>query len=71
MKKNFGIFETSYAVEESNQQEDLVTYHSNKKQDTAFASVSEKSVDYEHDWIVDLGCSNHMNGDEKKFISMT
>ncbi|KAH0664433.1 hypothetical protein KY284_029364 [Solanum tuberosum] len=64
-------FETSYAVEETNQQEELVTCHSNKEEEIALATVSEKLVDYEHDWIVDSGCSNHMTGDEKKLINMS
>ncbi|KAG5598224.1 hypothetical protein H5410_029594, partial [Solanum commersonii] len=64
-------FETSYAVEETNQQEELVTCHSNKEDEIALAIVSEKLVDYEHDWIVDSGCSNHMTGDEKKLINMS
>ncbi|KAG5572291.1 hypothetical protein H5410_062057 [Solanum commersonii] len=54
---------TSYAVEETNQQEELVTDHSNKKEEIALAIVSEKLVNYDHDWIVDSGCSNHMTGD--------
>ncbi|KAH0703207.1 hypothetical protein KY285_017485 [Solanum tuberosum] len=64
-------FETSYAIEETNQQEKLVTCHSNKEEEIALATVSEKLVDYEHDWIIDLGCSNHMTGDEKKLINMS
>ncbi|KAH0694069.1 hypothetical protein KY285_021166 [Solanum tuberosum] len=51
-------------VEETNQQEEFVTCHSNKEDEIALTTVSEKLVDYEHDWIVDLGCSNHMTGDE-------
>ncbi|KAH0669139.1 hypothetical protein KY285_025760 [Solanum tuberosum] len=57
------------AVEETNQQKEFVTCHSNKEDEIALASVSEKLVDYEHDWIVDSGCSNHMTGDEKKLIN--
>ncbi|KAG5604808.1 hypothetical protein H5410_026300 [Solanum commersonii] len=46
-------FETSYAVEETNQQEELVTCHSNKEEEIALVTVSEKLVDYEHDWMID------------------
>ncbi|KAH0645612.1 hypothetical protein KY290_034394 [Solanum tuberosum] len=63
-------FETSYAVEETNRQEELVTCHSNKEEEIALATVSEKLFDYENDWIVGLGCSNNMTGDEKKLINM-
>ncbi|KAH0722252.1 hypothetical protein KY289_005296 [Solanum tuberosum] len=62
---------TSYAVEETNQQDEPITYHSNKKEKIALAIVSEKLVDYEHNWIVDSGCFNHMTGDEKKLINMS
>ncbi|KAH0641787.1 hypothetical protein KY290_033397 [Solanum tuberosum] len=58
-------------AEETNQQEELVTCHSNKEEEIALATVSEKLVDYEHDWIVDSGCSNHTTGDEKKLINMS
>ncbi|KAH0650219.1 hypothetical protein KY284_030131 [Solanum tuberosum] len=64
-------FETSYAVEETNHQEELVTYHSNKEEEIAFTTVSEKLVDYEHDWIVNSGCFNHMTGDEKNLINIS
>lgn len=40
--------------EETNQQEDLVICHPNKEKEIALATVNEKLVDYEHDWIVDL-----------------
>ncbi|KAG5616836.1 hypothetical protein H5410_016660, partial [Solanum commersonii] len=58
-------------AEETNQQEELVTCHSNKEEEIALATVSEKLVNYEHDWIIDSGCSNHMIGDEKKLINMS
>ncbi|KAH0632703.1 hypothetical protein KY284_035489 [Solanum tuberosum] len=46
-------FETSYAVEETNQQEESTTCHFNKEEEIALANVNEKLVDYEHDWIID------------------
>lgn len=61
-------FETFYTVEESNQQEELITCHFNKAEEIVYATVSEKLVDYEHDSIVDSGFSNHI---EKKFINMS
>ncbi|KAG5594717.1 hypothetical protein H5410_035949 [Solanum commersonii] len=62
---------TSYVVEESNQQEKLVTYHSNKEDELALATISEKLIDYEHNCIVHSGCSNHVTGDEEKLINMS
>ncbi|KAG5581657.1 hypothetical protein H5410_052284 [Solanum commersonii] len=58
-------------VEERNQQEELVTCHSNKEEKFTLVIVSEKLVDYEHEWIVDSGCSNYMTSDEKKIINMS
>ncbi|KAG5620743.1 hypothetical protein H5410_005961 [Solanum commersonii] len=58
-------------VEKANQQEEPVTFHSNKEDEIALATLSEKLVDYEHDWIINSGCSNHMIGDEKKLINMS
>ncbi|KAG5630536.1 hypothetical protein H5410_002253 [Solanum commersonii] len=55
----------------SNKEEEFVTCHSNKKEELELAPVSEKLVDYERDWIVDSGCSNHMTGDKKIFINMS
>ncbi|KAH0640169.1 hypothetical protein KY285_036755 [Solanum tuberosum] len=66
-----GKLKTSYAVEETNQQEDLVICHPNKEEEIALAIVNEKLVDYEHYRIVDLGYSNHMTGDEKNLINMS
>ncbi|XP_015054974.1 uncharacterized protein LOC107001448 [Solanum pennellii] len=49
-------FETSYAVKKTYQQEEIVTCHSNKKEEIPLASVRY---------------SNHMTGDEKKLINMS
>jgi hypothetical protein len=34
-----------------------------------FATVSDKSINYDSDWIVDSGCSNHITGDEEKLLN--
>nr|GEW40517.1 retrovirus-related Pol polyprotein from transposon TNT 1-94 [Tanacetum cinerariifolium] len=37
------------------------------EEEFAFATItSDKKIDYENDWIVDSGCSNHMTGDREK-----
>lgn len=30
-----------------------------------------KAVDYDKDWIVDSGCSNHMTGDKEKLLGLS
>jgi Zinc knuckle len=47
--------EASYAVEEV---------------ELAFTAMDER-IDYENDWIVDSGCSNHMTGDKQKFENLS
>lgn len=37
-----------------------------EKNELALMAVMRDKIDYENDWIVDSGCSNHMNGDQKK-----
>ncbi|GJX59599.1 PLAC8 family protein [Tanacetum coccineum] len=45
-------FEASFAADE---------------EEFAFATItSDKKIDYDNDWIVDSGCSNHMTGDKEK-----
>ncbi|CAL1393647.1 unnamed protein product [Linum trigynum] len=34
-------------------------------------SVDKNVIDYENDWIVDSGCSNHMTGDEQKLLNVS
>lgn len=46
-----------------------VTLHS--KEEQALVTVSDKSINYNDDWIVDSGCSNHMIGDKGKLSSMS
>lgn len=43
----------------------------NATEELALMSVSEKGIDYDKDWIVDSGCSNHMTGDEEKLLSVS
>lgn len=36
----------------------------------ATGSCTSERIDYLNDWIVDSACSNHMTGDENKFLNM-
>ncbi|XP_062086226.1 uncharacterized protein LOC133792339 [Humulus lupulus] len=48
--------EASFAVEEG---------------ELALAVTVPRPIDYNNDWIIDSGCSNHMTGDKEKLQSMT
>lgn len=37
-----------------------------EKEEMALVAVSNKSINFENDWIIDSGCSNHMTGNMKK-----
>jgi hypothetical protein len=37
----------------------------------AFTTNVSDQIDYESDWIVDSGCSNHMTGDKEKLQNST
>lgn len=33
--------------------------------------TTSEQINYENDWIVDSGCSNHMTGDKQKLQNLT
>jgi hypothetical protein len=37
-----------------------------EKDELAFTTIISNQINYEKDWIVDSGCSNHMTGDKEK-----
>ena len=43
--------EASFAIEE--------------EEEVALIATLRRQIDYEKDWIVDSGCSNHMTGDKE------
>ena len=42
-----------------------------ESEETALAVTDPKAVDYDKDWIVDSGCSNHMTGDKEKLLGLS
>jgi len=67
-------FQASFTIEESNQANDVEAATScteGLKQESALIKTSNKSINYQDDWIVDSGCLNHMAGDVNKLQSMT
>ncbi|RVW23784.1 hypothetical protein CK203_097571 [Vitis vinifera] len=39
--------------------------------ESAFIATTSEQIDYEKDWIIDLGCSNHMTGDKEKLQDLS
>ncbi|KAJ0082162.1 hypothetical protein Patl1_09783 [Pistacia atlantica] len=42
-----------------------------EKEELAFTVTIPGRIDYENDWIVDSGCSNHMTGDRQKLQNLS
>ncbi|KAG5617772.1 hypothetical protein H5410_017596 [Solanum commersonii] len=45
---------------------DAEAFFAIEEKDLALTTTISKSIDHENDWIVDLGCANHMTGDKQK-----
>jgi len=41
------------------------------EEELAIKATTSKQVEYEKDWIVDSGCSNHMTGDKEKLQNLS
>lgn len=54
---------TSFKCEEEWDVEALLA---GEEGEIALTTTISKQIDYENDWIVDSGCSNHMTGDKEK-----
>ncbi|RVW59275.1 Retrovirus-related Pol polyprotein from transposon TNT 1-94 [Vitis vinifera] len=39
--------------------------------ESAFIATTSEQIDYEKDWIIDSGCSNHMTGDKEKLQDLS
>ena len=40
-------------------------------EELAFTATTSEYIDYEKDWIIDSGCSNHMTGDKEKLQDLS
>ena len=54
---------------DSFKEEELVASYITKLKENTFIVISDKSINYRMDWIVDFGYSNHMTINEKKLSS--
>lgn len=41
------------------------------EEETAFTVITSKHINYENDWVIDSGCSNHMIGDKEKLQNVS
>ena len=62
---------TSKMENRSDDEWDVVASFAAEEKESALAATVPGRIDYEKDWIVDSGCSNHMTGDEDKLQEKT
>ena len=60
-----GLVESNAATSKSEDEWDAQAFFA-AIGESAFIATTSKQIDYEKDWIIDSGCSNHMTGDKEK-----
>ncbi|KAK2980732.1 hypothetical protein RJ640_011712 [Escallonia rubra] len=50
---------------------DAEAFFAAEEEDLAFTVITSNQINYEKDWIVDSGCSNHMTGDMEKLQNLS
>jgi len=63
--------ESNVAASKSEDEWDVEALYAAEEEELAFKATTSKQVDYEKDWIVDSGCSNHMTGDKEKLQNIS
>jgi len=63
--------ESNVAASKSEDEWDVEALFVVEEEELAFKATTSKQVDYEKDWIVDSGCSNHMTGDKEKLKNLS
>ncbi|PHU18748.1 hypothetical protein BC332_14443 [Capsicum chinense] len=68
-KKKFveGNIVTSNSEEEWDAKSSFVA----EEEELALTATTSSKINYENDWIVDSGCSNHMTGDKDKLQNLS
>ncbi|KAK3041270.1 hypothetical protein RJ639_001372 [Escallonia herrerae] len=67
-KKGVESNATTFKVEE---EWDAKAFFAAEDEDLAFTAIASNRINYEKDWIVDSGCSNHMTGDVEKLQNLS
>ncbi|RVW16686.1 Retrovirus-related Pol polyprotein from transposon TNT 1-94 [Vitis vinifera] len=65
-----GLVESNAATSKSEDEWDAQAFFAVTGESTFIATTSEQ-IDYEKDWIIDSGCSNHMTGDKEKLQDLS
>ncbi|WJZ96746.1 hypothetical protein VitviT2T_015399 [Vitis vinifera] len=69
-KNSQGLVESNAATSKSEDEWDAQAFFAATGESTFIATTSEQ-IDYEKDWIIDSGCSNHMTGDKEKLQDLS
>ncbi|KAK2967198.1 hypothetical protein RJ640_022454 [Escallonia rubra] len=63
--------ESNVATSKVEEEWDAEAFFAGEEEDLAFTAITSNRINYEKDWIVDSGCSNHMTGDVEKLQNLS
>ncbi|KAL4352591.1 hypothetical protein GQ457_06G020380 [Hibiscus cannabinus] len=63
--------ESNVVTSNSEEEWDAEAFFAVEEEELALTTTMSDKIDYENDWIVDSGCSNHMTGDKEKLLNMS
>ena len=64
------IIESNAATSKSEDEWDVEALFAMEEEELALTATTFNQINYENDWIVDSGCSNHMTGDKEKLQNL-
>nr|DAD23742.1 TPA_asm: hypothetical protein HUJ06_025205 [Nelumbo nucifera] len=62
--------ESNVATSKSEEEWDAEALFAAEEEELALIATISEHIDYEKDWIIDSGCSNHMTGDKEKLQNL-
>ena len=65
------LVESNAATSKIEEEWDVEAFFATEEEELALTVTISDQIDYEKDWIVDSGCSNHMPGDKEKLQNLT
>ncbi|KAL0402267.1 UNVERIFIED_CONTAM: hypothetical protein Slati_4256600 [Sesamum latifolium] len=68
-KKN--VAESNIVTSKTDDEWDFEASFAADEDELAFAAIISNQINYESDWIIDSGCSNHMTGDKEKLKNVS